>query len=219
MAHATVSCRSGILALLSDRGGALWIGTDGGGLSRFAEGKFSSYQTRDGLSNQIIRCLYEDNEGSVWLGTAGGGINRFREYRVTMRTMREGLPSDSVRSIQQDHSGDIWLGTTNGIARLRASGDLVVYGSKDGPSRDLMWPVIRDRHSNLWAGSEDGVLREFRGEPKGQPERCGGSSVPSACCLSNGMARCGPLRGTASSGFRASRWRSSARGRAWLPCR
>ncbi|MGB7720140.1 MAG: response regulator [Bryobacteraceae bacterium] len=162
---------SGILALLSDRDGALWIGTDGGGLSRFAEGKFSSYQTRDGLSNQIIRCLYEDNEGSVWLGTAGGGINRFKEYRVTMRTMREGLPSDSVRSIQQDHSGDIWLGTTNGIARLRASGDLVVYGSKGGPSRDLMWPVIRDRHSNLWAGSEDGVLREFHGEPKGQPER------------------------------------------------
>jgi signal transduction histidine kinase/ligand-binding sensor domain-containing protein/DNA-binding response OmpR family regulator len=162
---------SGILALLSDRDGALWIATDGGGLSRFAEGKFSSYQTRDGLSNQIIRCLYEDNEGSVWMGTAGGGINRFKEYRVTLRTMREGLPSDSVRSIQQDSSGDIWLGTANGIARVRASGDLVVYGSKDEPSRNLMWPVIRDRHGNLWAGSEDGVLREFRGEPKGQPRR------------------------------------------------
>jgi ligand-binding sensor domain-containing protein len=87
-----------------------------------------------------------------------------------MRTMREGLPSDSVRSIQQDSSGDIWLGTANGIARVRASGDVVVYG-KDDPSRNLMWPVIRDRHDNLWAGSEDGVLREFRGEPKGQPRR------------------------------------------------
>jgi signal transduction histidine kinase/ligand-binding sensor domain-containing protein/CheY-like chemotaxis protein len=162
---------TGILALLTDRDGALWIGTDGAGVSRFAEGKFSSYQTRDGLSNQVIRCLYEDHEGSLWMGTAGGGVNRFKEYRVTMRSMREGLPSDSVRSLQQDHSGDIWLGTTAGITRLRASGGVEVYGSPDGTSRSLMWPVIRDRHDNLWAASEEGVLREFRGEPKGRPQR------------------------------------------------
>ena len=211
---------TGILALLSDRDGALWIGTDGAGVSRFAEGKFSSYQTRDGLSNQVIRCLYEDPEGSLWMGTAGGGINRFKEYRVTMRTMREGLPSDSIRSVQQDHSGDIWLGTTNGIARLRASGGVAVYGSKDGLSRDLMWPVIRDRHNNLWAGFRRGrPAKVSRGTERPAAARVEVSSPPSVCCLSNGMARCGPLRETASSGFRATRWRSSARHRAWPPCR
>jgi len=146
-----------VLTLLTDRDGALWVGTDGGGVTRFAEGKFSSYQTRDGLSNQVIRCLYEDSEGSLWMGTDGGGVNRFKEYRVTMRSMREGLPSDSVRSVQQDRSGDIWLGTTNGIARLPASGGVTVYNSKDGLARDLMWPVIRDRHDNVWAASEAGV--------------------------------------------------------------
>jgi signal transduction histidine kinase/DNA-binding response OmpR family regulator/streptogramin lyase len=147
------------------------VGTDGGGLIRFAEGKFTSYQTRDGLSNQVIRCLYEDTEGSVWMGTAGDGINRFKEYRVTIRTMREGLPSDSLRSVQQDGSGDIWLGTTNGIGRIRASGGVAVYGRKNGLSRDAMWPVIRDRQSNVWAGSDVGVLQRFRGEPNGQAQR------------------------------------------------
>ncbi|MGA2502243.1 MAG: two-component regulator propeller domain-containing protein, partial [Tepidisphaeraceae bacterium] len=149
----------------------MWIGTDGGGVSRFAGGKFTSYQTRDGLSNQIVRCLYEDHEGSVWMGTAGGGINRFKEYRSTMRTMREGLPSDSVRSVQQDHSGDIWLGTASGIARIRALGGLVTYGQKDGLSGNAMFPVIRDRRDNLWAGSDVGVLQRFRGEPKGRARR------------------------------------------------
>jgi len=47
----------------------------------------------------------------------------------------------------------------------------------------------------------------------------GGFSVPSVCCLSNGMARCGPLREIASSGFKATRWRSSANHRDWPPCR
>ena len=118
---------------------------------RFAGGKFTSYQTRDGLSNQIIRCLFEDSEGSLWMGTAGGGINRFKEYLVAVRTMREGLPSDSVRSVQQDGSGDMWLGTGNGIARLRASGGMAVYRQRDGLERDLMFPVVRDRNGNLWA--------------------------------------------------------------------
>jgi signal transduction histidine kinase/CheY-like chemotaxis protein/ligand-binding sensor domain-containing protein len=161
----------GILTLLTDRDGSLWIGTEGGGLGRFAGGKFSSYQTRDGLSNQVVRCLLEDAEGSVWLGTAGGGINRFKEYRVTMRTMREGLPSDSVRSVQQDRWGDMWLGTTAGVARIRPSGEISVYGARDGLSSDLAWPVLRDRSNNVWAGCESGILQQFRGEPRGSPQR------------------------------------------------
>ena len=162
---------TGVLALVSDRDGALWIGTDGTGIVRFAGGKFTSYQTRDGLSNQVVRCLFEDSEGSLWSGTAGGGINRFKEYVVTVRTMREGLPSDSVRSVEQDSSGDIWLGTGNGIARLRASGGMTIYRQKDGLARDLMFPVICDRHNNVWAGSEEGLVQQFRGEPRGHPER------------------------------------------------
>ena len=51
--------KRGVAALLKDRDGALWIGTDGNGLYRLAQGKFSSYQTRDGLTNQVVRCLLE----------------------------------------------------------------------------------------------------------------------------------------------------------------
>ena len=206
---------TGVLGVLSDRDGALWIATDGAGVMRFAGGKFTSYQTRDGLSNQVIRCLYEDGEGSLWMGTSGRGINRFKECRTTMRTMREGLPSDSIRSVQQDHSGDIWLGTGNGIARLQASGGMVVYGRKDGLSGDQMFPVLRDRQNNLWAGTEGGVLQRFRGEPKGQAQREWRFKPPIRSLFEQRDARCGLAREMASSGFRATRWRSSARDRAW----
>ena len=70
-------------------------------------------QTRDGLSNPVVRCIFEDAEGSLWVGTAGG-VNRFRQYPVTVRTMREGLPSDSFRSVPQDGFGDAWLAPPTG---------------------------------------------------------------------------------------------------------
>ncbi len=161
----------GVTSLLSDRDGSLWIGSDGGGLGRFADGKFSTYGTRDGLSNQVVRCLLEDTEGSVWVGTAGGGINRFKQYRMTVLSMREGLPSNSIRSLHQDRWGDLWLGTSAGVARVRPSGQISVYGARDGLASDLSWPVLRDRSNNVWAGNENGVLQEFRGEPKGRPQR------------------------------------------------
>ena len=146
-----------------DRDGNLWIGTDGGGVNRFSDGKFTSYQTREGLSNQVIRCIYESRDGSLWLGTAGGGLNQLKDYRIVVRSMREDLPSDNVRSIYQDAGGDIWLGTSNGLARIPAVGKLVHYTTKNGFSSDLIWPVLRDREGNLWAGSEDGVLHWFCG--------------------------------------------------------
>src|SRR5438128_3396661 len=51
---------SEILALLEDRSGALWLATNGGGLNRFADGRFTRFTTREGLSDDYVRCLLED---------------------------------------------------------------------------------------------------------------------------------------------------------------
>jgi ligand-binding sensor domain-containing protein len=63
-----------VRAMLEDRRGALWLGTEGAGLFRFADGSFTSVPT----SHPSIRALFEDREGNLWAGTAGGGINKIR---------------------------------------------------------------------------------------------------------------------------------------------
>ena len=39
-----------VLALHEDREGTVWVGTQGGGLDSLADGTFTSYTTREGLS-------------------------------------------------------------------------------------------------------------------------------------------------------------------------
>jgi ligand-binding sensor domain-containing protein len=56
-----------ITALLVDTQGALWIGTHGGGLSRYAHGKVSTYTAKDGLKSNSILSLYFDKEGVLWI--------------------------------------------------------------------------------------------------------------------------------------------------------
>ena len=65
-------------ALLPDGDGVLWIGTLGGGLLRFQEGRFVRYTPRQGLPNEHVSQILDDREGHLWLGTRGG-IARVRK--------------------------------------------------------------------------------------------------------------------------------------------
>ncbi|HEY2380233.1 MAG TPA: ATP-binding protein, partial [Terriglobia bacterium] len=59
----------------------LWIGTAGGGISRYRDGKFETFDTRRGLSNDSALAFYEDSSGALWIGINGGGLNRFKNGR------------------------------------------------------------------------------------------------------------------------------------------
>src|SRR6185436_7721487 len=59
-----------VSALLEDRAGTLWLGTNGRGLARYAEGRLSFLGAADGLG-EVVYTLLEDQEGSIWVGTNG----------------------------------------------------------------------------------------------------------------------------------------------------
>ena len=74
--------------------------------------KFRRMDTRDGLSNSTINCIYQDTKGFVWIGTSYG-LNRYDGYRF--RTYYSD-PNDSttlrnnyVDQIFEDAEGRLWL--------------------------------------------------------------------------------------------------------------
>ena len=60
-----------------DKIGNLWLGTNGGGVSRYDGKKFTNYTIGQGLANDSVMSITEDKTGSLWFGTAGGRINRY----------------------------------------------------------------------------------------------------------------------------------------------
>ena len=105
-----------ILSLAEDRAGSLWLGAVGGGLTRYSDGRFRLYSTRDGLSSDFVRCLLADRAGNLWIGTRGGGLNLFRNERFTAYTTRDGLPSDQVLTLAEDGNGTHALGSRRRIS-------------------------------------------------------------------------------------------------------
>jgi len=53
-------------------GGALWLATDGGGVARFQEGKWSVFTRRHGLPSLEVDALSVDPDGALWAVTREG---------------------------------------------------------------------------------------------------------------------------------------------------
>jgi signal transduction histidine kinase/ligand-binding sensor domain-containing protein/CheY-like chemotaxis protein len=153
-----------VYALCEDSKGNLWVGTQGGGLSRWRDGTFTTLSTRDGLSNNFVRAIHEDRQGDLWIGTDGGGLNRLSAAQFTVFKKPQGLPSEIILSIGEDRQGNLWVGTFDGGLSRRRDGRFTTYAAKDGLPSNAVYAISEDRDGNLWVGTHGGGLSRWDGE-------------------------------------------------------
>src|SRR5262249_41453449 len=156
-----------ITALLQDSAGSLWLGTHGGGLTRYSDGIFTRFSTREGLSSDYVLSLFEDRDRNLWIGTNGGGVNRLRGGRFTQYTIDQGLPANEVGAVTQDDRGRVWVGTAGGPRQLGGRGLTAI----EDPhlARAHILALNRTHDGALWAGTldtglyriTDGRVRKF----------------------------------------------------------
>lgn len=147
-----------VQALLVDRKGTLWAGTQGGGLNHFDGEKFFSFGTSNGLPNHAITALFEDRQGSLWIGTDGGGLVRMQEGKFKIYDKSAGLADNSVFSITGDKEGGIWAGTHDGLSRL-SEGRFTTLRIQNGLGSNFIHAVKSDRQGNIWVGTSNGLSR------------------------------------------------------------
>ncbi len=96
-----------VQALMQDSRGIIWVGTNGGGLSRFNGSSFKTFTTRDGMPDNIVYSLCEDREGNIWIGS----VNAIIKYDGMFFTTLKEPDHPSIRTYQQvymDNLGRIW---------------------------------------------------------------------------------------------------------------
>ncbi len=141
-------------ALMGDRQGGLWLGTSTG-LLRLAEGKFSTFTTREGLAGDDVQAIHEDRAGGVWVATPAG-LSRFKDGSFTNWTTRDGLVSNDVKALFEDREQALWVGTSDGLGRLK-DGKFTSYTVPDGLASNSVSSVTEDREGRLWVGTFKGL--------------------------------------------------------------
>ncbi|HXJ97125.1 MAG TPA: two-component regulator propeller domain-containing protein [Terriglobia bacterium] len=150
-----------IQALLVDHEGSLWIGSGGGGLVQYKDGRFKAYTTRQGLSNDSVLSLYEDAQSVLWIGTDGGGLDYLKAGRFHSYTSKEGLLSGAVFALAGDHQGRLWIGTHNGL-NLMKDGHVTSFTTANGLPSNYVRSLYAGTQDTLWIGTNGGGLARLQ---------------------------------------------------------
>jgi len=155
------------------RDGTLWFGTFGG-ISHFADGKFTNYTTNEGLASNFVRSIKEDADGTLWIGTYDGGLSRFKDGKFFTFNTENGLFNNGVFATEEDGNGNFWISSNKGIFRVNkqqlndfADGkttryDSVGYGKQDGMlntecNGGRQPSAISDDDGHIWFPTLEGV--------------------------------------------------------------
>lgn len=164
-----------IKALLEDKAGNFWIGTQQKGLFFWNRqtNEIKSYEAglnkTNTVSNNNIRKMIWGKDGKIWIGTFKG-LNRFSpnqqkfEYFFHNPSIPTSLSHSSVRSLFIDESNSLWVGTYfGGISFLNKKNNRFINFKQhqNNISNNIVSCFAEDALGNWWVGTEGGGLNYY----------------------------------------------------------
>ncbi len=128
---------------------------------------FNNLTIKDGLTSNIITCIYQDSKGYMWIGTQDG-LNKYNgniviPYKYEKNNSKS-LTSTCITSINEDAYGNIWVGTDSGLNIINVNKDEVIKlesnkGKDDILSDYIITSIYRDSNNTMWIGTSNGLNR------------------------------------------------------------
>ena len=144
-----------ITAITEGADGSIWLGTDGGGLSRLLPGATPdtpnachTFGIDDGWSGHGIRALAAGEGASLWVAT-GEGLFQFDGQSFVSYRIADGLAALDVRALRIDSEGSLWMGTAYGAQRLDTT-SLTIFAAADDLDEGHMDQIAATEDGSTW---------------------------------------------------------------------
>ena len=127
---------------------------------------FDIYSTKNGLSQNDVRSIFQDSYGFIWIGT-NGGLNRFDGYsfKIYQKEVNnnKAISSNLISAITEDAYGNLWIGTDDeGVVIMeRATDSFISIKNKNTSSKLLtgnhVLSILIDKSNFIWVTTTTGV--------------------------------------------------------------
>jgi signal transduction histidine kinase/ligand-binding sensor domain-containing protein len=144
-----------VTALFEDHAGALWVGTTGGGLVRWQNGKAELFNTRIGLPSDSITALAEDDDGRLWVGTESG-LAILHDSKPVLGEVVSPFKNRPIPALFKDRHSKLWVGAT-GLGVFKFEGNSFSPVTDPFVDAFLQDPhcLLVDKAGRLWLGAGD----------------------------------------------------------------
>jgi len=147
--------QSQIRAMVQDREGYVWLGTEYG-LSRFDGRRFRTHTIDDGLYSNRISAALVDRRGRLWFGHPTGGLSMFDGEGWQAHPQPEGSFGAEILDLAEDRWGRLWVATVGaGLQRFDPARGLVPVDDP-GLAGDMVFTLLV-HDDRLWAGTRGGL--------------------------------------------------------------
>ncbi len=146
-----------ISCLIADKNnsGDVWIGTLGGGLNKYHDGKFFIYGSNLSKRLKTIYTLYEDNKKQIWCGTDSG-------FYFIQNDSIHIVPVSSqlgwVGSFAQIQNNEILIGSENGLYKYSINKGQLDKVKLSNSLKLSIAALLKSKNSSIYAAATDGCL-------------------------------------------------------------
>ena len=153
-----------VTAVIADRKGHLWFGTEQG-IARLAastkEGpktpdgdtpRFAVLNEASGLVDNAVTAILEDQQGMLWFGTKNG-LSRYDGVRFTNYSAWTGLKGQMIRTLFEDREGNLWLSIGEFGLMQYVNTAFTYYNDAFGLDETAVLAIHEDRRGDLWLGT------------------------------------------------------------------
>ncbi|SEI74009.1 Signal transduction histidine kinase [Dyadobacter koreensis] len=158
--------QSHISAILKDRRGFMWFGSEDG-LNKYDGYEFIHYKhdpnDSSSITDSYIQDILEDKEGNLWIGTSNG-LDKFDREKNSFVHYPDKNGNHDIQDIFQDSKNRIWLATNQGLFLFNVqTGKYISYqhiGKKRyGLAYAYVYQVTEDKNGALWLGTDQGLFK------------------------------------------------------------
>lgn len=147
-----------VRTLLTDRSGSLWLGTSGGGLSKYYGQQFLHQDQRSGLPARAVYALAEDLDCRLWIGAGAGGLawHDGRDWHLLADSLA--FPRVKVKALLRDRRGQLWAGTEGQGLWTCQDAQWYALDSRHGLSGNWVRDLCEDAEGAIWVATAGGGL-------------------------------------------------------------
>jgi ligand-binding sensor domain-containing protein len=149
-----------VTSVCEDSDGNVWIGTVGGTLARWRDGRCTNITVpgKGRIRQNVVVC--PDRQGRLWVGTEGSGVyiyehDEFKEVPLD-------LGEATVRVILADRKGAVWVGSAHSLYRCEANERTLVHRGT-AELGGYIASLAETEDGSIWMGTDEGCLFRYSG--------------------------------------------------------
>jgi ligand-binding sensor domain-containing protein len=154
--------KNDVRAIMEDSWGNIWIGTSGGGVSKYAGQTFEHLDQSNGLNEDYIYSIAADSSNQLWIAAYNKGINIITDSSIIALNARTGFKNVKVKALFKDREDRMWVGTEgSGLALQDTSGFKYFKAREDGLAGNWIRAITQDSSGHIWVGTASSGISEL----------------------------------------------------------